>query len=412
MGLTKAKLSSESENMTTLADEALKKFTSANNIKGQIAAHSVVFLAKAKEGLIEPAREVLSGVILPIWEKEGNLFQQARIYRVYTQMSVAMSDFQNAMAHAGKTISLFKEAGETRMQCKALCMMANTLRVCNQYGNAHKAVSSAFDIAAKAGSKYGQAEALCMSATIYDSMRDYGRACYKLEKAAKIYAKLDNKKEEAKTLESIANTQLKMYEDLDDYDEPANLCDQAIQLYTDLDLATSSDVAYVKQSLAFALLAADKQEEAVEAAKSSISMFEAINDLKGQATGNNVLAQVYWNQKNKEKAKVHVRLAKKVAEDAGDEDELAWAKQLIFQYDIPEQVEFKMTSSSGKAINASNLYVYFYGKDYALFNEFVVRGTTETQTAKKSSSSSAGRHMVTMDEIGEQWDLSDLWASL
>merc|ERR1719263_838975 len=109
-----------------------------------------------------------------------------------------------------------------------------------------------------------------------------------------------------------------MFEDLDDFDEPMQLCRQAMDLYNDLGLAQSKEAAYLKQSLAFSLLAVEKSEEALQAAKDSLNVFQLLADRRGEAAAYNVLAQIYWSRSEKDKAISATTEAKRAAELVGD----------------------------------------------------------------------------------------------
>merc|ERR1712039_389136 len=157
-------------------------------------------------------------------------------------------------------------------------------------------------------------------------------------------------------------------------------------------------------------LANEKSDEALQAAKDSLSIFQVLADRRGEAAANNVLAQIYWSRKDKEKAVSTLAEAKRLAEAAADADEAQWSQELHKQYtganNKPQA--FRMTDSTGKALVSQMVYIYFYGKDYCMFDEFVTRGTTERTEQKASSSSAAAHREVTIDptkelEIGVDW---------
>merc|ERR1711976_1131132 len=97
-------------------------------------------------------------------------------------------------------------------------------------------------------------------------------------------------------------------------------------------MAQSKEAAYLKQSLAFSLLAVEKPEEALQAGKDSLSIFQLLADRRGEAAANNVLAQIYWSRKEKDKAVSCVTEAKRLAEEVADGDEAQWSAELTKQY--------------------------------------------------------------------------------
>merc|ERR1712187_877629 len=114
-------------------------------------------------------------------------------------------------------------------------------------------------------------------------------------------------------------------------------------------------------------------EEALQAAKDSLNIFQVLVDRRGEAAANNVLAQIYWSRKEKDKALSCLEEGKRLAEDVADADEAKWSKELADHYtggDKPQK-ELRMTDSSGKVKVSQMLYMYFYGKDYCLIDEFV-----------------------------------------
>merc|ERR1712066_646458 len=177
-----------------------------------------------------------------------------------------------------------------------------------------------------------------------------------------------------------------------------------MELYNELNLAQSKEAAYLKQSLAFSLLANEKSDEALQAAKDSLSIFQLLADRRGEAAANNVLAQIYYSRKDKEKAISTLAEAKRLAEEVADADEAQWSQELHKEYTggNKKKEEFRMTDSSGKAIVSQMVYMYYYGRDYCQFDEFVVRGTAERTAGGKSSSSSSGAHReITIDATKE-----------
>merc|ERR1712187_55613 len=109
-------------------------------------------------------------------------------------------------------------------------------------------------------------------------------------------------------------------------------------------------------------------DEALQAAKDSLSIFQVLTDRRGEAAANNVLAQIYWSRNDKERAISTLAEAKRLAEEVADADEAQWSQELHKQYSGGKQKpeEFRMTDSTGKAINSQNVFIYYYGRDYFL----------------------------------------------
>jgi tetratricopeptide (TPR) repeat protein len=371
------------------------------------------------------AKELINDMAA-LYEKSGDSSGQAGSFLLLSQVASAVGDHQSAVSYAKNAIDIFGKMGDTGKKARALCMLANLLRIATSFQNAHKAATAAFDLCRKAGDKKGQAAAICMSATIYDTQNDFSRACYQLEKAGRIYGKIDDKKEKAKTLESIANTQMKMFDDLDDIDEPLRKCEEAAALYEDIGLGQGTEAAYLMQTLAFVLLALNKPDESLQKAKDSLNVFQLLADGRGEAAALNVLAQIHWSRSEKDKAKSSVQEALRAAQSAGDADELAWSQELMKKYggkaggdfnivssggdDEADNVEtMRMTDSTGKLLKALDCYIYKLNTEHVIFEQFVTRGTSETTSGGKSSSS-AKRDIVEVASNELEVDLD--WASL
>merc|ERR1711865_500294 len=160
----------------------------------------------------------------------------------------------------------------------------------------------------------------------------FGQSMYNLEKAVRIYRQLKDKQEEAQTLESLANVSLKTFAELDDFDEPLQHCQKAMELYRELGMANSAEAGYLHQTMAFAILALDKSDDALTTGQESLNIFQLLADRRGEAAAYNVLAQIHWSRKESDKARSSVSQALKSAIDSGDTGEAAWAKELQEQF--------------------------------------------------------------------------------
>jgi tetratricopeptide (TPR) repeat protein len=414
--LTLAKCKTASDNALDLATQSLTLFKEAANVKGEIAALGFFMEQRLKDGQLEVAKELIIEMSA-LYEKSADSYGVAGSSLLLSQVESAAGDHQSAVAYAKNAIDTFGKIGDTGKKARALCMLANMLRVATSFQNAHKAATAAFDLSRNSGDKRGQAAALCMTATICDSQNDYSRACYQLEKACRIYRKLNDKKEEAQTLESIANSQMKMFEDLDDVGEPVSICERALALYDEIGLSQSTEAAYLMQTLAFALLAFDKPDASLQRAKESLDIFQLLADRRGEAAAYNVLAQIYFSRDEKDKAKNSIVEATRAAELIGDVGEAEWSKELNKKFSGDDDAEneakaFQMTDSSGKLIKTVDCYLYRWGVDYVLFEQFVTRGTQEKQGGGKSSSSSAKRLEERVEVESKELDLDLDWAGL
>merc|ERR1712113_1382780 len=102
--------------------------------------------------------------------------------------------------------------------------------------------------------------------------------------------------------------------------------------------------------------------------------------------------------------------AKKAAEIINDASEAGWATELgkQFQGETEPQV-LQMTDSSGRLVKAMDCYIYFYGKDHVIFEQFVTRGTTEKSVSSKSSSISSAEKKNVKAVESEELDMDMDW---
>jgi tetratricopeptide (TPR) repeat protein len=301
--------------------------------------------------------------------------------------------------------------------------MANILRVAGQTQNAHEAAAAAARVCQSSKNKKGQASAYCMAATIYDTSKAYGRAMFMLEKAIRLYRQVKDKKEEAQTLESLANVSLKMFSDLDDVEEPLQLCQKALELYKELGMENSKEVGYLMQTMAFCILALNRAHEAVAMGEESLNIFQHMADRRGEAAAYNVLAQIHWNRNEQDKARTYVSQGLKSAQAAGDASEEAWSKELHENYkglggQGPEvkTTESKKLEKMAQKLEYSDIYMYSWGKDYALFFDFTLRGTDQQVANMNKRASSSSRRRADQDEVGggidNEMDLGIDWQSM
>jgi tetratricopeptide (TPR) repeat protein len=344
----------------------------------------------------------------------------AAVWLLGAQIHSLAGNIQDAVYKAREAASRFGNIGDSRRKSNAVNIMANILRVAGKFQDAHKAASASYALCYELGDKRGQADALCIMATIYDSQHDYGKAGFKLERAARIYNRLKDAKEEARTLESVASMYMKTLQLLDDPAEPEKLCRKAMALYRNAGMEQSAEFAYVLQTLAFALLLQGKSDDAVSEAEASINAFRELGNASGEASALNKLAQIHWSRKEKDDAAKMAGKAAKIATDAGDSDEAAWANELLQTYTggtkstNTADKKFVFTDASGATLKTMGIYMYSaYGKDYCLFMGAVWRGTAERSGGGQSKSSSAEHPEPIEDDSNETGISLDIdWQSL
>merc|ERR1712139_388900 len=123
-----------------------------------------------------------------------------------------------------------------------------------------------------------------------------------------------------------------MFSELDDFEEPLQHCEKALDLYKELGMGSSAEAGYLMQTMAFTILALGKTDEALAMAQESLNIFQLMADRRGEAAAYNVLAQIHWSRQEQDKARSLVAQAIKSAEEAGDTGEADWGKELQVQY--------------------------------------------------------------------------------
>jgi tetratricopeptide (TPR) repeat protein len=403
---TLAKCKRDDSEAATTADEALAMFDKLGNKQGKISVLYIKVTQKLSSGAVDQA-------ILLLDEMErlfADLKKQAGVAAVWllaAQIHSMVGNIQDAVFKAKEAARILGEIGDSKKKSNAVNVMANILRGAGKFKDAHKAASASYNLCYEMGDKKGQADALCMTATIYDAQNNFGKAGYTLERAAKIYKRLKDAKEEARTLESVASMQMKVIQMLDDPSEPEKLCRKAMALYKEAGMDQSAESAYVLQTLAFALLAQGKADEAVSEAEASINAFRELGNASGEAAALNKLAQIHWSSKAKDDAIKMATKASKIASDAGDLDEAAWSNELLQSYGVGSKAEaeadakkFVFTDASGAAIKTMGIYMYSaYGKDYCIFSGATWRGVAERTGGGKSSKSN--EYEVIEDDVND-----------
>lgn len=415
---TLAKCKKDASEAADTADGALAMFEKLGNLQGKISVLYVKVNQKLSSGAVDQA--------LVLVDEMGRLFEAkkypggvATVWLLGAQIHSMAGNVQDAVYKAKEAAATFGQSGDYKMKTKAVNIMANILRVAEKFRDAHKAASASYSLCYDVGDKRGQADALCMMATICDSQHDYGKAGYKLERAARIYKLLKYAKEEARTLESVASMQMKVIQMLDDPAEPERLCRKAMALYRNAGMEQGAEYAYVLQTLAFALLLQGKSDDAVSEAEASINAFRELGNASGEAAALNKLAQIYWSRKEKDDAAKMAGKASKIATDAGDMDEAAWANDLLQTYTGgPKKNEasnkFVFTDATGATIKTMGIYMYSsYGKDYCLFHGAIWRGVAERAGLGGKSSSKREEFLEPIEDANETGISVDIdWQSL
>jgi len=313
------------------------------------------------------------------------------------------------MGGAKEVAETFGKLGEARKKSGAVNVMANMLRMAGRYSDAHQAADAALALCRETGDKSGQAAALCMKATIYDTQHDYVKASFKLERAAKLYKQVKNSKEEAKTLEAVASTQMKVMHMIDDVAEPEKLCRKALAIYKDNDMELSAEAAQCQQTLAFALLLQGNSDGAMREAEASANAFREMGNSGGEAAAYSKIAQIHWNNKEKDEAAKSAGKALKLATDGGNKDEANWANELVKKYgggDDPSANAAQtraFTDASGAVLKTMEISMYKYGQDYCLFMGATWRGAGEREqaVARRQQSSSQGVEIDIGEDSGD-----------
>lgn len=358
--------------------------------------HEVVLALE--KGLPDQARSVVDEMMAKAGSKEADV---AAAQVLGAQVCVAGGNLQDAVQYATKAAEGFGKLGDAIKKAGAVNTLANVLRVAGMLQDAQSAAKAAYSLCREADDKKGTAASLCMMATICDAAGDYGKAAFKLDRAAKIYRQLNDKKEEAQTLEAVASTQLKTFDMLDDASEPAKLCEKAASLYGQIGMSQSPECGYLMQTLAFALLAQGKSDEALAKATQSLDLFRELSNSAGEAAAYNKLAQIHWSRGEKDDAAKMAGKGVKIASDVGEIEEATWGNQLVEQYsggtkkkgkeEEAEITRFSLMTDIGK-----DMLMYVNGVDYFLFLGGLWRGTSAPAPAK-SSSSSAQAVMESLD---------------
>jgi tetratricopeptide (TPR) repeat protein len=390
---TLAKCKRDDSEAATTADEALAMFDKVGSKQGNISVLYIKVTQKLSSGAVDQAILLLDEMerLFADLKKQDGV---AAVWLLAAQIHSMSGNIQDAVFKAKEAARIFGEIGDSKKKSNAVNVMANILRSAGKFKDAHKAASASYNLCYESGDKKGQADALCMTATIYDSQNNFGKAAYTLERAAKTYKRLKDAKEEARTLESVASMQMKVMQLLDDPTEPEKLCRKAMALYKEAGMEQSAENAYVLQTLAFALLAQGKADEAVSEIDASINAFRELGNASGEAAALNKLAQIHWSQKAKDDAIKMATKASKIASDAGDLDEAAWSNELLQSYGVGGKTEkeenpFIMTDASGAALKTMGIYMYSaYGVDYCLFFGAVWRGVSERTSGGGSKSKS------------------------
>lgn len=397
---TKA-LNSSSTEALELANEALAVFKEKKDLKGTASVLSTIIQLKLAEGKSSQALNVAEELVRLF--ADGPDLACALLYTAKIQMDLDM--LQDALSKAQAAMDAVVKAGDAKMKASALLLVANIFGKAGMFDEAHKAATTSLNLCRDSKDKAGQAAALCMAATVSDLQQEFGQAAYKLEKAASIYKQLDDKKQEAQSLESVAQMQMKTFWSLDDSSEPALHCEKAMKIYTDLGEELSAAAGYCLQTYAFALIASKRNEEGLEKATDALSVFEESMDQVGEASALATLAQIYWDLKDKTKAKTFAEKSKKVADEAGDVDGVRFAKGLLDTYDPKKKQDSKeaaaggMTDSSGAIIRSTWIGLYIWGKEHVLFDGFTVRGVREQP--KKGPKSASSSKMLELEETAE-----------
>lgn len=391
---TKARLSQpEEEETLDMANTALSLFRGVQDTKGAAFALNTIISIKLDEG--NPAHaENVSRELVRLFQGAGDRLNEAKAKMVYAQVLQVIGNMQDALQQAHEAAELYSTAGESRKKASAANLLATLLQDAGMYEDAIKASEASVALCKAAKDKSGQANALCVLASVLDSQHKYSKAAYKLEKAASIYRQLGSKREEASALDAVARAQLKTFGLLDDPSEPAEAAERAVALYGELGMEFTPECGYGLQTVAFALLAAEKPNEAMAKAKEALMLFQSITNLSGEAASHTVLAQIHWAMKDKDEAVKAANRAHKLASQAGDMAEMKWAQQLLDEYggkagkgDSVDMAGF--TSVSGQVLRSSWVAIYVMGKPHCDIDGFVMRGTSATQPQKKSSKSSA-----------------------
>lgn len=182
---------------------------------------------------------------------------------------------------------------------------------------------------------------------------------------------------------------------LDEPQEPERLCRKAMELYASVEMEHSAESAYLLQTLAFALLAQGKQQEALEQAQLSVGAFQALGNAGGEAAAYHKMAQIHWSLQQKDDAVKMASKGVRVAADCGDTEEAAWGNQLIQQYtggrgpSPDDEAPSHQIGKRGKFVpkgqvgNLQNIFMYIYGRDYCHFFGGEWRGAPAAPVPKK-----------------------------
>lgn len=391
----------EVEPFMDIANEALTMFKDAKDTQGTASVLDTIVQLKLQEGKVSHALNVaqeMAKVYIQAKDPLGEanaVMRMAEIYKLDDQLQEALNKTQEAY-------QMYVTAGDQRKKTTAINKMAHILAMAGSFNDAHKAANASLSLCRELRDKRGQAATMCLMGTICDSEREYSKAAYKLEKAAAIYKQLEDKKEEALTLDSIAQMQLKAFWAVDDAAEPASNCEKALKLLAEVGQDDGVLAGYVLNTMAFALLACKRKEEAFDKAKDALIIFQEAEDAGGEAFTLTTLAQLHFESKEKKEAIEMVNKALRVAQDANNAAEAAWAQSLLGEYGGAKKKGddvFKFTDDSGVTTKTSQIYMWSWGmQDYFLCDGFVMRGVVEKKKADKASSSSSA---FIVDDAGE-----------
>jgi len=388
------------ESNLEMANMALEMFKDAKDTKGTASVLDTIVQLKLREGKMSHALSVAEEM-LKVYAVAGDNVGEANAFMRLGDVYRMDDQLQQALDKTNSALEIYVQLGEQKKKTIAINRMAAILSLAGSFPEAQKAANASLNICRELKDKRGQAATMFLMGNICDEEKEYSKALFKLEKAVGIYKKLDDKKSEALAMDAIARMQLKAFWSLDEPTEPALNSEKALKLLAEIGLDDGAEAAYILNTYAFALLACERTDDAIEKAKDALNTFQELADACGEAFTLTTLAQIYWELKDKKEAINLAQKAHKVAEDASELAEVQWAEKLLEDYGGDKKKNdmadyFKFTDDSGQSIKSSWIGMYTAAsaiglQDYCIVDGFQARGVVEKKAkAKKASSSSSG----------------------
>jgi tetratricopeptide (TPR) repeat protein len=315
-----------------MAEKAVAEFQELGSPEGEAAAQFVLYQIQVRKDDSDNAAMDALEAIVQCFRNSSNASASLGVaFLLMAELQLVRGDLHDAVSRAAEAAQHFHEAYDGNNKGHAVMAMAKSFLEAEQLDDTMEAASAAVELFKAVRNKTGQAQALAMIAECCAGTGKAPEAVYRLEEAAFLYRQCKDKKKEAIALNTLSRLQDGMVEKGTGpaISEPLRHARRAVQLFEEAWSGETLGAAQANYTVAKALLQQKDFEEAVNYAETSRAVYEKLGDKSGEANASIVLAQIHYEEKDKDKGFKLSQRSLELAGEIGDTALLAVATNLV-----------------------------------------------------------------------------------